>query len=109
VRASRRQAGYLRFSYVPLDAQVPPRHACVPQTPAPAAGLAPRFVSLRYHSPAYAQLHASCPCEIRTGAEDGGELGAYHDRYAPQREAGLWTRLDEYLRFGLEAGVLFAS
>ncbi|MFC8681514.1 phage tail protein [Microbacterium ureisolvens] len=107
VMASRRQAGYVRFSYVPLDAQVPPRHACVPR--ASEVGLLPRFESLRYHSAAYVQLHASCPCEIRTGAEDGGELGAYHDRYVPQRQAGLWTRLDEYLRFGLEAGVLFAS
>ena len=109
VRASRRQSGYLRFSYVPVDAQVPPRHACVPRAPAEADALVPRFGSLRYHSAAYAQLHASSPCEIRTGADDSGEMGAYHDRYAPQREAGLWTRLDEYLRFGLEAGVLFAS
>lgn len=109
VRASRRQAGYVRYSYIPLDAQVPPRYACLPRTTVEAMEMVPRFVSLSYNSPAYCQLHASCPCRIRTGAEDQGEMGVFHDQYAPQREAGLWTRLDEYLRVGLEAGVLFAS
>ena len=36
-------------------------------------------------------------------------MGAYHDLYAPQRETNLGIRLDEYLRFGLEAGVFHAS
>ena len=36
-------------------------------------------------------------------------MGAYHRLYAPQREANLRTRLDEYLRFGLEAGILYAT
>jgi hypothetical protein len=109
VRASRRQAGYVRYSYVPLDAQVPPRYACLPRTAAENAEVVPRFVSLNYNDPAYCQLHAACPCQLRTGAEDQGEMGVFHDQYAPQREAGLRTRLDEYVRFGLEAGVLFAS
>jgi hypothetical protein len=29
--------------------------------------------------------------------------------YQPQREQNLQARLDEYLRFGLEAGILYAS
>jgi hypothetical protein len=36
-------------------------------------------------------------------------LGAYHLLFAPQREANLRLRLDEYLRFGLEAGIFHAS
>jgi hypothetical protein len=36
-------------------------------------------------------------------------MGVFHDLYQPQRESHLRTRLDEYLRFGLEAGILYAS
>ena len=50
-----------------------------------------------------------CAAEITTGAEDGCEMGAFHDNFAAQRESNLRVRLDEYLRFGLEAGIFFAS
>jgi hypothetical protein len=36
-------------------------------------------------------------------------MGAFHDLFAPQRETNLSIRLDEYLRFGLDAGVFHAS
>ena len=36
-------------------------------------------------------------------------MGAGHYLYQPQRESNLRTRLDEYLRFGLEAGIFYAS
>lgn len=109
VIAERRQAGYARYCYVPLDAQLPPRYACQPQSVEQVHLMVPRFTSLRYGHPGYCQLHAACPCQIRRGAADEGEMGAFHDLYAPQREAGLRERLDEYLRFGLEAGLFFAS
>ena len=32
-------------------------------------------------------------------------MGAFHELFEPQRETNLRIRLDEYLRFGLEAGV----
>jgi hypothetical protein len=32
-------------------------------------------------------------------------MGAFHALYQPQREANVALRLDEYLRFGLEAGI----
>lgn len=119
VRAVRRQAGYLRFSYVPTGSQVPQRHKCAPDA-AWAPGMpqdfatspalcVPRFESLRYADPGYALLHASSPTLIRTGADDGGEMGVHHSRQLPQRVAGLWTRLDEYSRIGLDVGVMFAS
>ncbi len=69
----------------------------------------PRFVSLRYGDPAYCQLSRWCAGEIRRGADDESEMGVFHDLYVPQREANLRARLDEYLRFGLEAGVLYAT
>ena len=36
-------------------------------------------------------------------------MGAFHFLFAPQRESDLRTRLDEYLRVGLEAGIFYES
>jgi len=127
VRAERRQQGCVRFSRVPEGSRLPRRYRCQPdvalQARAEALGhtspddlpateramvllrLMPMFRSLRYGDPAYAQLSRRCAVEIREGAEDQAEMGAFHDLYQPQRERNLRVRLDEYLRFGLEAGV----
>jgi len=69
----------------------------------------PIFNSLRYGDAAYGQLSLRCAAEIRQGADDEAEMGAFHDLFRPQRASNLQTRLDEYLRFGLEAGIFFAS
>ena len=71
--------------------------------------LAPSFSSLRYGEPAYAQLRGVCPVQIRTGASDESEMGAFHDLFQPQRETNLKVRLEEYLRFGLEAGSFYET
>ena len=44
------------------------------------------------------------PRQIRAGAEDGSEMGAFSMLKQPQRESNLAIRLDEYLPVGLEAG-----
>ena len=67
------------------------------------------FTSLRYGDAGYCQLSQICAVEIREGADDQAEMGAFHDLYQPQREANLNSSLGEYLRFGLEAGIFFAS
>ena len=51
----------------------------------------------------------SCPAQIRAGADDEAEMGAFHNLFQPQRETNLRVRLDEYLRFGLEAGIFYDS
>jgi hypothetical protein len=104
--ARRRQEGCVRFCLLPAGARVPRRHQCLP---AFGKRLPPVFTSLRYGDAAYGQLGALCPPEIRTGADDGSEIGVFHDLYQPQREAHLRAWLQEYLRFGLEAGVFYAS
>ncbi|MGH7527760.1 MAG: hypothetical protein ACREMX_13775 [Gemmatimonadales bacterium] len=131
VRAERRQVGCVRFSRVPEGSRLPRRHRCQPdlalKARAKALGLdssddlspaertmlflrlRPMFRSLRYGDPAYAQLSRRCAREIREGADDGAEMGAFHDLYQPQRERNLRIRLDEYLRFGLEAGVFYET
>ena len=109
VIASRRQQGCVRFSYLPLSSIVPRRYRCHPCDSEEAACLRPQFVSQRYGHPAYAQLALPCPMALCQGAEDGAEVGAFRHLRQPQRESDLRTRLDEYLRFGLEAGVFHAT
>jgi hypothetical protein len=46
---------------------------------------------------------------VRRGADDEAEMGVFRHLHQPQREAYLRARLDDYLRFGLEAGLLFAT
>ena len=103
------QDGCVRFSFIPWDSRVPKKHRCRPGTIDEAERIRPRFTTVRYGRPGYAQLHWLCPCVIRRGADDGSEMGAFHDLYSPQREANLRVRLEEYLRFGLEAGIFYAS
>lgn len=109
VVVDRVQEGCVRFSYVPPNSQVPRLFRCQPQGPESAARVRPVFNSLRYGDAAYGQLSPHCAVEIKQGADDGAEMGAFHDSYEPQRVANLRARLDEYLRFGLEAGIFFAS
>jgi hypothetical protein len=109
VRIDQRQSGCVRFSYVPPGSRVPRRYHCQPEGSDNAARVRPLFTSLAYGNPGYGQLSLRCAPEITTGAEDGSEMGAFHDNFAAQRESNLRVRLDEYLRFGLEAGIFFAS
>ncbi len=135
VRSMRRQDGCIRFSFVPDGSITPRRYRCQPQfaidqavaarqaetgtqiTQAERALIAarivrwlrPSFTALSASAPAYAQLRRMAPAEIRAGASDEGEMGAYHMLFQPQREANLRIRLEEYLRFGLEAGLFFET
>lgn len=108
VWADRRQVGCVRFSFVPEGSRVPRRFQCHPdEGDAPSPW--PHFTSLRYGDPGYGQLSIHTAEVIRRGGDDEGEIGAFHALYQPQREANLRIRLDEYLRFGLEAGIYYAT
>ena len=71
--------------------------------------LKPSFTSRHYGQPAYGQLRLRAPEQIRQGADDESEMGAFHDLFAPQREMNLRVRLDEYLRFSLSAGIFYVT
>ncbi|MDF5753131.1 hypothetical protein [Spongiactinospora sp. TRM90649] len=101
VTARRRQEGCLRFSRVAESSLTPSRHRCTTVPPA--------FTSVRFGDPGYAQLRSFTPDEVRRGADNESEMGAGNHLFAPQREANLRLRLDEYLRFGLEAGIFHAT
>ena len=97
----------MRFCFVPagLDDAAP--------LPLPARRRAtralPHFTSLRYGDPAMASCAAPPDKSIREGADDGGEMGVMHPLHQPQRETNLRIRLDEYLRFGLHAGIFYVT
>jgi len=109
VWSERRQEGCLRFSYLPLESIVPRRYRCQPAAAADASRVVPLFDSLRYGDASYCQLARRSANEIRTGADDGAEMGVHHEQMAQQRESNLRLRLAEYLRVGLDGGLLFAD
>ncbi|QPP08321.1 hypothetical protein G4Z16_20140 [Streptomyces bathyalis] len=110
VDVARKQLGCMRFSYVPHGSRTPRRFRCVPDRERPETRMVrPVFTSERYGTPAYAQLAAGCPDAVGRGADDGGELGAFHDLYQPQRTDGLRARLAEYTPAGTDAGIFFVT
>ncbi|MBD2253374.1 phage tail protein [Nostoc parmelioides] len=104
------QTGSVRFSYVPKDSQTPRRYCCQPLEGSDANHqIKPLFTSVQYGDPGYAQLALACAPEIATGADDGGEMGAFHLLHQPQRTAYLRLSLEEYLPAGSEAGIFYMS
>jgi hypothetical protein len=69
----------------------------------------PQFNSIHYGTPDYYQLADHCAKEIKRGADDQSEMGAFHDLYQPQREANLRARLEEYTPAGTDVGIIFVN
>jgi hypothetical protein len=109
IYSERQQTGCVRFSYVPPGSRVPRRYRCQPTSEADSTLVRPQLNSWRYGDPEYCQLTPLCAAAIRHGADDEGEMGVFHALHQPQRETNLHVRLDEYLRFGLEAGIAYAT
>jgi hypothetical protein len=104
--ADRKQEGCVRFSYLPAGSVIPRHFECVEQAP---GSPEPIFVSLRYGDPGYAKLFPSTDPTLRQGADDGGEMGAFHFLLAPLRETDLRVRMNEYLPVGLEFGIFYQT
>ena len=131
LNVEQRQVGCMRFCVLPYASRTPRRFRCQPdlaladqalrlnrssvealsglEKNAVLARLHPVFTMLSYGDPAYVQLSSACAEEIRTGAEDGSEIGVFGTLQQPQREANLHAALEEYLRFGLDAGVFYVT
>ena len=105
----RRQSGCARFSYLPPGSRVPRPYRCQPAPGTDPCVAQPVFTWLRYGDPGYCQLSRRTSSLIRQGAEDGSEMGVFRLLAQPQRETNLRVRLDEFLRFGLEAGFDFVT
>jgi hypothetical protein len=120
VRVVRTQHGCVRYCHVPRKSRTPRRHHCQPDLAMQAQGddamkaleaerVRPQFDSRRYGQPTYCRLSRDCAEEIRRGADDESEMGAFHDVFFPQRGANLRTRLDEYTPAGMETGIITAD
>ena len=104
--ADRKQEGCVRFSFLPAKAKTPRRFECVEHT---IAGPQPIFFAFRYGAPGYLKMLTSTRDVIRRGADDGGEMGAFHFVLAPLRETDLRVRMEEYLPVGLEFGIIYQN
>jgi hypothetical protein len=139
LNVARRQLGCMRFCYVPYGCRTPRRYHCQPDLvaqvieeklrveaakkgiPEPAqteldaakgrerVRVKPQFNGVRYGTPDYCQLADTCADEIKRGADDESEMGAFHDLFQPQREANLLARLDEFTPAGMDAGIIHAT
>lgn len=107
VHVQRRQSGCVRFCWLPPAAVTPRRHRCLPDAEHPDA--LPQFASLQWGHPLYASLRPASGAALFTGADDGGEIGVMHALQQALRESNLRVRLQEYLRFGLVAGIFHAT
>ena len=135
VNVERCQTGCMRFTYLTLPADLvvnpktPPRYRCQPDLEIAAQEeklrqegeavdsasirkqvslrLVPYFESRQYGHPAYGQLSMATPEQIRTGGENGSEMGAFNHLQQPQRQTNIYIALEEYLRSGLEAGIFY--
>jgi hypothetical protein len=105
VVADQLQQGCVRFCYVPPGSQVPRVFNCYPVAGKPST---PAFTSLRFGDPGYCQL-TDWSGLIVNGADDQSEIGVFHDLYQPQRLSNLRVMIADYLRFGLEAGIFYAT
>jgi hypothetical protein len=63
----------------------------------------PVFYSSEFGAAGAGVLHPATPASIREGAEDGGELGAYHHQRLSLRWEAVRDKFAEYLPFGMEA------
>ncbi|HEX8194149.1 MAG TPA: hypothetical protein VF552_14740 [Allosphingosinicella sp.] len=113
VMARRTQAGCVRFCYVPPGSRVPRRYRCQPEHAVKGGAepkrVRPHLVSLDRASPWHGQFHPLAHPALRTGGEDGGEIGAFRSPSSALNEANVDATLDEYLRLGMAAGTLIAT
>ncbi len=124
----------MRFAYIPRsadpghDSRTPRRYRCQPdlalaqrarelavasigdlpiaEQRAIRSRVRPQFTDTDYGRPGYTQLTTATAPEIAAGAADGSEIGVWCHLMNPQRADNLRAALDEYLRFGLEAGAI---
>lgn len=134
VHVIRKQGGCMRYCYVDASvdreedlatlSRTPRRFRCQPDLAlqeASAAGndeagretlrrqLVPVFASRTYGHPSYARLANVCPDVLRSGAENGSEMGVFNHLVEPQREANMREAVRRYLPFGLEMNIIYAD
>lgn len=67
--------------YLAPGSRTPHRMRCHPRSACHGAPVQPRFVSVQFGVPGYFRLAPDGPPEIGHGADDEGEMGAFHDTH----------------------------
>jgi hypothetical protein len=125
VTVKRRQSGCVRFSWVPTGSAAPRRFRCQPdlaiaaaaaaKAPVPlttaegataALGVTPLLLDESLDEPTVGMLHPLTRDAIRLGGEGDTEMGAFSAAAEGLRLANLTSLFDDYVPFGLEAGVI---
>lgn len=91
--------GCVRYSRVVSGSMLPRIHRVV-------FDLEANFISADRHAAGHARLAENTEPAILGGAEDGGEIGAFHDVRLAQLYAALLRRLMEFTPAGLATGLL---
>ncbi len=107
--------GCVRYSRAPqslvdLDSSVMRTHQVTTDRPAffdhVTCGIDDGRRPLAFGEPGYGVLHPATPESICFGAEDGGEVGAYHARRHCLTAEAVLTKLADFLPLGIEAVIV---
>ena len=101
--SDRRQIGCIEYSWIDPASRTARQHECQPATTSTPP---PRFVSRRFATAGYGRLRRPGASAVIRAASDGYEMGALARLRQTQRDDNLRRAIEEFLRFGLEAGVL---
>lgn len=97
------EASCIRYSRIPrLLTELPEKRLRRPATTTEA----PAFYDSELGGPGSGVLHPATPAAICCGAEDGGEMGAFHHRYHCLQRAAVLDKLQDFLPVGIEAALV---
>jgi hypothetical protein len=102
---SRRQAGCVRFCFLPAKTLAPQQYRCLPPDSTQEDLFLPKFVTLQYGHPSYGLLSGDTPMAVWTGADNGSQMGVYYLLQETEAVRNVQLRAPEYLPFGLEDGI----
>jgi hypothetical protein len=121
---TRTQAGCVRYSSIAAASVVPRRFRCQPdlalgaaaerkggalsstEHSAVALGVTPLFLDTSLDEPTVAMLHPLTRDAIRLGGENETEMGAFSAAAEGLRMANVTSLFEDYVPFGLEAGLI---
>lgn len=102
---SRRQAGCVRFCWLPAGSITPRRYECLPPEASGGNLFEPSFITLRYGHPGYALFSGDVPLALWQGADNGSQIGVYHQIQETEAVANVQIRTPEFLPVLLESGL----
>lgn len=124
VETVRRQAGCVRYSFVPPGSTTSRRFRCLPdialarraeergnaltaeERTSEVLGSRPVFLDTEPDAPGFAMLHSLCPDSVALGGEGESEMGAFALTATRLRLRNMTRLFDRFLPFGMRAAIL---